>query len=129
MLALDDLTTDALDKTAYSIAHGVIRLEELTPNYGAERRRMRVMKYRGQAFRGGYHDFTIKRGGVEIFPRLVSSEHHTNFVPAVLTSGNTELDKLLGGGLEGGSSTVLLGPAGTGNPKIAPDRSTDCTRL
>jgi circadian clock protein KaiC len=114
VLALDDLTTDALDKTAHSIAHGVIRLEELTPNYGAERRRMRVMKYRGQAFRGGYHDFTIKRGGVEIFPRLVSSEHHTNFVPAVLTSGNTQLDKLLGGGLEGGSSTVVLGPAGTG---------------
>src|SRR5262245_47223203 len=110
VLALDDLTTDALDKTAHSIAHGVIRLEELAPNYGAERRRMRVMKYRGQSFRGGYHDFTIKTGGVEIFPRLVSSEHHTNFVSAVLTSGNTELDKLLGGGIEGGSSTVLLGP-------------------
>jgi circadian clock protein KaiC len=114
VLALDDLTTDALDKTAHSIAHGVIRLEELAPNYGAERRRMRVMKYRGQAFRGGYHDFSIKTGGVQIFPRLVSGEHRTGFVPAVLSSGNIELDKLLGGGLEGGSSTVLLGPAGTG---------------
>jgi circadian clock protein KaiC len=114
VLALDDLTTDALDKTAHSIAHGVIRLEELTPNYGAERRRMRVMKYRGQAFRGGYHDFTIKSGGVEIFPRIVSGEHRSNFVSAVMTSDNTELDKLLGGGIEAGSSTVLLGPAGTG---------------
>ena len=114
VLALDDLTTDTLDKTAHSIAHGVIRLEELTPNYGAERRRMRVMKYRGQGFRGGYHDLTIKTAGIEIFPRLVSSEHHRSFVPAVLTSGNTELDKLLGGGLEGGSTTLLLGPAGTG---------------
>jgi circadian clock protein KaiC len=114
VLALDDLTTDTLDKTAHSIAHGVIRLEELTPNYGAERRRMRVMKYRGQRYRGGYHDFTIRTGGIEIFPRLVSSEYHTNLVPAVLTSGISELDKLLGGGLEGGSSTVLLGPAGTG---------------
>ena len=75
VLALDDLTTDVLDKTAHSIAHGVIRLEELTPTYGAERRRMRVTKYRGQAFRGGYHDFVIKTGGVEIFPRLVSKEH------------------------------------------------------
>jgi circadian clock protein KaiC len=107
VLALDDLTTDALDKTAHSIAHGVIRLEELTPNYGAERRRMRVMKYRGQAFRGGYHDFTIKSGGVEIFPRIVSGEHRSNFVSAVMTSDNTELDKLLGGGIEAGSSTVL----------------------
>jgi circadian clock protein KaiC len=118
VLALDDLTTDALDKTAHSIAHGVIRLEELAPNYGAERRRMRVMKYRGQPFRGGYHDFTIKTGGVEIFPRLVSSEHHSNFVSAVLSSGNTELDKLLGGGIEGGSNTVLLGPAGTGKSLV-----------
>ena len=64
-----------LDKTAHSIAHGVIRLEGLAPSYGAERRRMRVMKYRGHAFRGGYHDFAIKTGGVEIFPRLVSKEH------------------------------------------------------
>jgi circadian clock protein KaiC len=114
VLALDDLTTEMLDKTAHSIAHGVIRLEELTPNYGAERRRMRVMKYRGQGFRGGFRDLIIKTGGVEIFPRLVSSEHYTSFVPAVLTTENTELDKLLGGGLEGGSSTLLLGPAGTG---------------
>jgi circadian clock protein KaiC len=114
VLALDDLTTDALDKTAHSIAHGVIRLEELTPDYGAERRRLRVMKYRGQGFRGGYHDFTIKTGGVEVFPRLVSSEHRTKFSAEVLSSGIAELDALLGGGLEKGSSALVLGPAGTG---------------
>ena len=71
VLMLDDLTTDANDKTVHSIAHGVIRLEELSPNYGAERRRMRVLKYRGQRFRGGFHDFTISTGGVQVFPRLV----------------------------------------------------------
>lgn len=114
VLALDDLTTDALDKTAHSIAHGVVRLEELTRDYGAERRRLRVMKYRGQAFRGGFHDFTIKTGGVHVFPRLVSSEHRAQFVPILLSSGNTQLDALLGGGLDSGSSTLLLGPAGTG---------------
>jgi circadian clock protein KaiC len=115
VLALDDLTTDVLDKTAHSIAHGVIRLEELTPNYGAERRRIRVMKYRGQAFRGGYHDFMIRTGGLEIFPRLVSKEHLTQNNPVtVLSSGNTELDALLGGGVETGSSTLVLGPAGCG---------------
>jgi circadian clock protein KaiC len=114
VLALDDLTTDALDKTAHSIAHGVIRLEELTPDYGAERRRLRVMKYRGQAFRGGYHDFTIKTGGVEVFPRLVSSEHRSKFAAAKISSGIAELDALLGGGLENGSSVLVLGPAGTG---------------
>jgi circadian clock protein KaiC len=114
VLALDDLTTDVLDKTAHSIAHGVIRLEELTPDYGAERRRLRVMKYRGQRFRGGYHDFIIKTGGIEVFPRLVSSEHRTKFSAAVLSSGIAELDALLGGGLEKGSSALVLGPAGTG---------------
>jgi circadian clock protein KaiC len=114
VLALDDLTTDVLDKTAHSIAHGVIRLEELTPTYGGERRRMRVMKYRGQAFRGGYHDFVIKTGGIEIFPRLVSKEHVTNLPAVVFSSGNIELDALLGGGIDGGSSTLVLGPAGAG---------------
>ena len=65
---LDDLTTEALDKTVHSVAHGVIRLEELAPDYGAERRRLRVVKYRGQRFRGGYHDFAIETGGVQVFP-------------------------------------------------------------
>jgi len=114
VLALDDLTTDAQDKTAHSIAHGVVRLEELTPNYGAERRRLRVMKYRGQSFRGGYHDFTIRTGGLQIFPRLVSGEHRKSFATTVLSSGNEALDALLGGGVENGSSALLLGPAGSG---------------
>jgi len=114
VLCLDDLTADPLDKTAHSIAHGVIRLEELAPNYGAERRRLRVTKYRGQGFRGGYHDFNIRTEGVEVFPRLVSSEHRGKFAITRLTSGITELDALLGGGLEKGSSALILGPAGTG---------------
>ena len=92
----------------------MIRLESVAPSFGAERRRIRVIKYRGQAFRGGFHDFTITTGGVEIFPRLVSAEHRAVLNPAILSSGNAELDLLLGGGLEGGSSTLLLGPAGTG---------------
>ena len=114
VLALDDLTTDALDKTAHSIAHGVIHLEELTPNYGAERHRMRIMKYRGRAFRGGYHDFIIRTGGLEVFPRLVSKEYVEKFPIAVLSTGNVQLDELLGGGIESGSSTLVLGPAGSG---------------
>ena len=114
VLALDDLTTEALDKTAHSIAHGVVRLEQLTQSYGAERRRMRVMKYRGQTFRGGYHDFTIRTGGIQIFPRLVSSEHRTRFTATVHSTGNAELDALLCGGFENGSSILVMGPAGSG---------------
>ena len=118
VLLLDDMTTDVNDKTVHSIAHGVIRLEELTPAYGAERRRLRVVKYRGQRFRGGFHDFSIVEGGVQVFPRLVSSEHKAGFTRDVLTSGIAELDLLLGGGIERGTSTLVMGPAGTGKSLI-----------
>jgi circadian clock protein KaiC len=117
VLALDDLTAEADDKTAHSIAHGVLRLEELTPHYGAERRRLRVMKYRGQAYRGGFHDFVIRRGGLVVFPRLVSSEASREFTPTIVSSGNQGLDALLNG-LESGSSTLVIGPAGAGKSLI-----------
>ena len=114
VLMLDDLTTDALDKTAHSIAHGVIRLEELAPNYGPDRRRLKVMKYRGQTYRSGYHDFAIVTGGIRAFPRLVASEHRASFSIRTLASGVAELDQLLGGGIDSGTSTLVLGPAGSG---------------
>ncbi|MET0273289.1 MAG: ATPase domain-containing protein [Phenylobacterium sp.] len=119
VLLLDDLTTEALDKTVHSVAHGVIRLEELAPEYGAERRRVRVIKYRGRKFRGGYHDFTIKTGGLEVYPRLVSSEHRTSFSREPVASNVPGLDDLLGGGIERGSSCLILGPAGTGKSLLA----------
>ncbi|RZJ19027.1 MAG: circadian clock protein KaiC [Brevundimonas sp.] len=119
VLLLDDLTTDVNDKTVHSVAHGVIQLQELAPEYGAERRRVRVVKYRGRRFRGGYHDFTIKTGGLEVYPRIVASEHHTAFARDQLSSGVTELDALLGGGIERGSSALILGPAGTGKSLFA----------
>ncbi|OYD84826.1 ATPase domain-containing protein [Azospirillum brasilense] len=119
VLLLDDLTTDTMDKTVHSIAHGVIRLEMLAPAYGAERRRLRVLKYRGQAYRGGYHDFTIAMGGLRVFPRLIAAEHRTGFTGERLASGIAELDTLLGGGMERGSSALILGPAGTGKSLLA----------
>src|SRR6185312_1637084 len=112
VLMLDDLSSDGQDNTVHSIAHAVIRLEELAPDYGAQRRRLRVMKYRGQSFRGGYHDFAIREGGVAVFPRLVSLDHKTRYVREQLVSGVDQLDALVGGGIEKGSSTLILGPAG-----------------
>jgi circadian clock protein KaiC len=114
VLMLDDLTADVADKTVHSVAHGVIRLEEMSPGYGPERRRCRIIKYRGRRFRGGFHDFIIDTGGVRVFPRLVSAEHKTSFSRDVVTSDSPELDALLGGGVERGSSILVLGPAGTG---------------
>ena len=114
VLMLDDLTTEINDKTVHSVAHGVIALEEMARDYGAERRRMRVVKYRGRRFRGGYHDLVIETGGLRIFPRLVSAEHKKAFKREILPSDLAEINALLGGGVERGSSVLILGPAGTG---------------
>src|SRR4030088_796509 len=119
VMLLDDLTAELADKTVHSVAHGVLRLEELAPAYGAERRRARVIKYRGVRFRGGYHDVTITTGGLNVFPRLVASEYRSNFTRSKVSSGIAEFDRLLGGGVETGSSTLILGPAGTGKSLAA----------
>jgi circadian clock protein KaiC len=119
VLMLDDLTSESNDKTVHSVAHGVLRLEELSPDYGAERRRMRVLKYRGRHFRGGYHDFVIRPGGVQVYPRLVSSEHRDGYAHDVVATRLPRLNALLGGGIERGSSVLLLGPAGTGKSLLA----------
>ncbi|MGN6668296.1 MAG: ATPase domain-containing protein, partial [Trinickia sp.] len=119
VLLLDDLSSDAGDKTVHSIAHAVIKLEELAPDYGAERRRLKVSKYRGRAFRGGYHDFAIRTGGVSVFPRLVAAEHRSRVDRTNVGSGVAALDALLGGGVDQGSSTLVLGPAGAGKSTFA----------
>jgi len=114
VVMLDDLTGETNDRAVHSIAHSVTQLEQLAPVYGAERRRLRVAKCRGQSFRGGYHDFVIGAGGVQVFPRLVAAEQRKGFSGELRKSGIPELDKLVGGGLPAGSSTLVLGPAGTG---------------
>jgi circadian clock protein KaiC len=119
VLLLDDLSSNERDLQLHSIAHGVITLQQLTLEYGAERRRMRVKKMRGVKFRGGYHDFIIETGGIKVFPRLVAAEHHKAFVGDLTTSGVSELDTLLGGGLERGTSVLLVGGAGVGKSSIA----------
>ena len=119
VILLDDRTAEGSDLQLQSIAHGVITLEQLAPVYGAERRRLRVMKFRGTDFRGGYHDFAIRKGGIVAFPRLVASEHRQVFPRERIKSGVTALDTLLGGGPDRGTSTLLMGPAGSGKSTIA----------
>ena len=119
VLLLDDLTTELNDKTVHSVAHGVIGLEEMARDYGPERRRMRVIKYRGRRYRGGFHDFAIETGGVRVFPRLIALEHRKEFDRGVLPTESKELNALLGGGVERGSSVLILGPAGTGKSLLA----------
>jgi circadian clock protein KaiC len=119
VILLDDLSSSQDDVQLHSIAHGVVMLEQLAIDYGSERRRLRVIKMRGIRFRGGFHDFTIERGGLRIFPRLVAAEHHKSFLGDLTSSGNAELDQLLGGGLERGTNALLIGSAGVGKSSLA----------
>lgn len=123
VMMLDDRSSEPSsssgDLKLHSLAHGVVTLEQVALEYGAERRRLRVVKLRGSAFRGGYHDFTIQRGGLSVFPRLVASEHHAEFDHAPVSAGNAGLDRMLGGGLSPGTSTLLIGPSGAGKTTTA----------
>lgn len=120
VLFLDDLTQREDDLSLHSLAHGVVRLEQIALTYGAERRRLRVYKMRGRAFHGGFHDFLIRTGGLEVFPRLVAGSHPQ--VPVERRVGRSdiaELDELVGGGLDYGTSTLVVGPSGSGKSTIA----------
>ena len=118
VLLLDDRTSADTDLQVQSIAHGVLMLEQLELDYGPERRRLRVSKLRGSRFRGGFHDFTIKTGGIEVYPRLVAAERRRDFKSEPVASGVAALDALLGGGLDRGTATLLLGPAGSGKSSL-----------
>ena len=119
VLFLDDRTAEFNDIQLQSVPHGVVEMEHLSPEYGAERRRMRVVKVRGVKFRGGYHDFLINTGGTRVFPRLVAAESRSGFEPTETRSGIDRLDELLGGGIMRGSSTLIMGPAGSGKSTLA----------
>jgi len=128
VLLLDDRTGGVEDDHLQSIAHGVVSLELLANQYGAERRRLRVSKMRGVSFRGGYHDFAIRRGGLDVFPRLIAAEHAASFPDREMPSGNAHLDALLCGGIPYGTSTLLLGPAGTGKSTVATQFATQAVK-
>jgi circadian clock protein KaiC len=119
VLLLDDRTAETTDLQLQSIAHGVISLEQNFPAYGNARRKLRVVKMRGSTYRGGYHDFNIEKGGLQVFPRLVAAEHSEEFKPEHIRSGIAELDAALGGGPVRGTSTLLMGPAGSGKSTVA----------
>jgi circadian clock protein KaiC len=121
VMLVDDLTSSRgeRDTHLHSLCHGVFTLERLTLDFGAARRRMQVQKLRGVDFIAGYHDLVIRQGGIDIFPRLVASDHERPPAEGIASSGVAELDALFGGGPMRGTSTLLTGPAGSGKTSIA----------
>ncbi|WP_144111743.1 ATPase domain-containing protein [Paraburkholderia sp. BCC1886] len=114
VLLLDDNSSDPGDIQLHSIAHGVISLDNIVHDYGGNRRRLHIAKMRGIKFREGYHDFTLDTGGINVYPRLVAAEHHTEFNTTVASTGTAGLDALLGGGLIPGTNALMIGPSGVG---------------
>jgi circadian clock protein KaiC len=114
VLLLDDKTSPGDDLQLHSLAHGVIALEHVALEYGSERRRLHVIKIRGAQFRGGFHDFRISKGGLQVYPRILHDAPRDAFTGKVLESGSERLDTLLGGGITAGTSLLITGAAGTG---------------
>ncbi|HUR81815.1 MAG TPA: ATPase domain-containing protein [Thermoanaerobaculia bacterium] len=120
VLMLDDRTAEHNDLQLQSVPHGVVELERFTPVYGSARRRLQLVKVRGLNFRDGYHDFNIKTGGIVVYPRLVAAEEqHADLAQSAVQSGEAVLDEMLGGGLDRGSSTLVMGPAGSGKSALS----------
>jgi len=119
VLLLDDKTSGPADLQLHSIAHGVISLEQEAREFGAERRALRVAKMRGMKFEGGWHDFLVDTGVLEVFPRLIAAHHHKAFDAPLVSSGIDQLDEMLGGGLTPGTNVLLLGPSGAGKTTTA----------
>jgi circadian clock protein KaiC len=119
VLFLDDRTAEVNDLQLQSVPHGVIELERYTPLYGAARRRLQLVKVRGLNFRDGYHDFSIITGGIVVYPRLVAAEHRHRIAQEQIPSGIPDLDKMVGGGIDRGTSTVIMGPAGSGKSALS----------
>ena len=119
VLLLDDKSAPDGDMQLHSLAHGVVALEHLAMEYGAERRRLQVTKLRGSRFWGGYHDFRICTGGVAVYPRIRRIGTREMSGTTTMQSNSGPLDELLGGGLTRGTSTLITGAAGTGKTVLA----------
>lgn len=119
VLLLDDRSAEGSDMQLQSIAHGVFRLDKVPQSYGATRRQIEILKLRGSSFREGFHDYTIETGGVRIYPRLIANEHESTFPTERVESGIPSLDSMFGGGINRGSSTLLIGPTGVGKSTLA----------
>ena len=119
VLLLDDCGAAEHGLHVHTLVHGTVSLDQMNPEYGGDRRRLRVTKFRGRRFAGGYHDYRIETGGLRVYPRLVAAHHRRDVVQGAVSTGSAQLDQLLGDGLHRGTSTLIIGAAGTGKSSLA----------
>ncbi|TZF89860.1 ATPase domain-containing protein [Cognatilysobacter lacus] len=119
VLLLDDVASAEHGLHVHTLVHGTISLSQLNPEYGGDRRRLRVSKFRGRRFVSGYHDYQIHSGGLQVYPRLVAADYRRNLEQGAVSTGSEQLDLLLGDGLHRGTSTLVIGAAGTGKSTLA----------
>ncbi|RZL33789.1 MAG: circadian clock protein KaiC [Rubrivivax sp.] len=127
-LFLDDRANEGIDTQVHSIAHGVIALDRTVPDYGPMLRQLRITKFRGSDFISGQQDLLVRRGGLHVFARLKPSEHGASYQRDAVPSGVASLDQLLGGGIDRGTATLLVGPAGSGKSTIAAQYAVEAAR-
>jgi circadian clock protein KaiC len=119
VLLLDDRSATGQDAQVQSIVHGIVTLETVPLKFGINRRFLNIPKLRGSTFREGNHDYVIKAGGLTVYPRLIAPQESSGFKQETFMSGNEQLDKLVGGGLDAGTGTLFMGPAGSGKSTVA----------
>ncbi len=107
------------DQALEDLVHGTLVLERNAPDYGDVRRSVHIAKMRGLNFHGGNHNFRIRTGGLDVFPRLEPHVDDPDKSDDVVKSGVGELDALLGGGVEKGTACMVVGATGTGKTSVA----------
>ncbi|MGY4515088.1 ATPase domain-containing protein [Lysobacter sp. HA18] len=119
VLLLDDSAVAEHGLHVHTLVHGTISLDQMNPEYGGDRRRLRVTKFRGRRFASGFHDYQITTGGLRVYPRIIAAQHRRDIDQDSVSTGSAELDLLLGDGLHRGTSTLVIGAAGTGKSSLA----------
>jgi circadian clock protein KaiC len=116
-LVTDEMAAEP-DLHVRTLAHGVVRLVQEVTTFGNQQRQVEIMKMRGMAFHSGRHDLILTTGGIQVFPRLGPAGDAPEAPGVVDSTGVARLDTMLGGGLDRGTATLLVGAAGTGKSSV-----------
>jgi circadian clock protein KaiC len=121
VLLLGEYNTEDIQRyPEFAVSDSIIQLAR-QPLGTRDERYLRVLKLRGSSYREGQHAFRITNDGIQLFPRLVSPRIATSYTPQLMRTsiGVPGLDEMLEGGVWAGSTTLLMGPTGSGKTTVA----------